>query len=115
MRRKERASQIPIWNRLVTLTINDREKMYGGGEGTSSKEENGGREWLSAAAMSVGIVVSVGCWLCFMTCAVKNKEQVGIQGVSACTFGTRMYGDLWEHVAFKKIKNEKMVTMTSQF
>ena len=42
-----------------------------------------------------------------MECAVKNKEQVVIQGVSACTFSTRLYRDLWEHVAFKKIKDKK--------
>ena len=42
-----------MWNRLVTPSIDDREGMDGGGEGTSDKEENGGREWLSMAAMTV--------------------------------------------------------------
>ena len=61
MRRKARASQSPMWNRLVTLPIYDRGGMDGGGEGTSAKEENGGREWLSAAAMTVdgGVVVGL--------------------------------------------------------
>ena len=45
----------------------------GGGEGTSAKEENGGREWLSAAAMTVDGGVTVGFLLYFMACAVKNK------------------------------------------
>ena len=49
-----------MWNRLVTLPIDDREGMDGGGEGTSAKEENGGREWLSAAAMTVDGGVAVG-------------------------------------------------------
>ena len=50
-----------MWSRLVTPPIYDRERMDGGGEGTSAKEENGGREWLSAAAMTVdgGVVVGL--------------------------------------------------------
>ena len=32
----------------------------GGGEGTSAKDENGGREWLSTAAMTVDRGVAVG-------------------------------------------------------
>ena len=60
MRRKARASQSPMWNRLVTPLINDREVMERGGEGTSAKEENGGREWFSAAAMPVDGGVAVG-------------------------------------------------------
>ena len=34
--------------------------MDGGGEGTSSKEKNGGGEWVSAAAMPVDGAVAVG-------------------------------------------------------
>ena len=34
---------IGMWNRLVTPPIDDREGMDGGGEVTSTKEENGGR------------------------------------------------------------------------
>ena len=60
MRRKARASQSPMWNRLVTPPIYDREVMDGGGEGTSAKEENGGREWFSAADMTAGVEVAVG-------------------------------------------------------
>ena len=60
MHRKSRASQSPMWNRLVTLLIDDREGMGGGGEETSAKEENGGREWLSAVAMTVDRGVAVG-------------------------------------------------------
>ena len=46
-------------NRLVTPPIDDREGMDGGGEVTSSKEDNGGREWLSAEAMTVDGGVAV--------------------------------------------------------
>ena len=50
-----------MWNRIFTPPIDDREGMDRGGEGTSAKEENGGREWCSAAAMAVdgGVVVSL--------------------------------------------------------
>ena len=34
--------------------------MEGGGEGTSAKEVNGGREWLYAASMTVSGGVTVG-------------------------------------------------------
>ena len=47
-------------NRLVTPPIEDREGTDGGGEGTSAKVENGGREWLSAAAMIVDGGVAIG-------------------------------------------------------
>ena len=40
--------------------VNDRGVMEGGGEGTSAKEENGGREWLSAVAMMFDGGVTVG-------------------------------------------------------
>ena len=49
-----------MWNHLVTPPIGDREGMDGGGEGTSSKDENGGREWLSAAATTVDGGLKVG-------------------------------------------------------
>ena len=49
-----------MWNRLVTLPINDRGGMGGGGEGTSAKEDNGGRKWFSAADMTVDVGVLVG-------------------------------------------------------
>ena len=49
-----------MWNRLVTPPIDDREGMDIGGEGTSSKEDNGWREWFSAAAMAVDGGVAVG-------------------------------------------------------
>ena len=60
MCRKVRAYQSPMWNHLVTPAIDDREGMDGGGEGTSAKDENGGREWLSTAAMTVDRGVAVG-------------------------------------------------------
>ena len=60
MCRKTRASQSPMWNRVVTLRIDDREGIDGGGEGTSAKEENGLTEWLSAVAMTVDRGVAVG-------------------------------------------------------
>ena len=88
-----------MWNRLVTPSINDREGMGGGGEGTSAKYENGGMEWLSAEAMTVDVGVEVGLWFCFMACAIKDKEQVGIQDVIASTLNTRLYRNPWEHVA----------------
>ena len=47
-------------NHLVTPPINDRERIDGGGEGTSAKEENVGREWFSATDMTVGGGVAVG-------------------------------------------------------
>ena len=49
-----------MWNRLVTPPIDDREGMERGGEGTSAKEDNGGREWLSEADMTVDGEVAVG-------------------------------------------------------
>ena len=49
-----------MWNRLVTQLIDDREGMDGGREGTSANEENGGRGWFSAAAMTVDGGVAVG-------------------------------------------------------
>ena len=49
-----------MWNCLVTPSINDREGTGGGGEGTSAKEENGGMEWLYAAAVTVDVRVAVG-------------------------------------------------------
>ena len=47
-------------NCLVTPPIDDREGTDGGGEGTGDKVENGGREWLSAAAIPVDRGVAVG-------------------------------------------------------
>ena len=49
-----------MWNRLVTPRIDDREGMDGGGEGKIAKGENGGREWFSAAAMTVFGGATVG-------------------------------------------------------
>ena len=60
---------------------------------------DGGRKRLSAAAMTVDGGVAVGLCLCCMACAVKNQEGVVIQGVSARTFSTSLYGKMWEHVA----------------
>ena len=51
---------IGMCNHLVTPPINDREGMDGGGEGISSKEDNGGREWFSAEDMKVDRGVEVG-------------------------------------------------------
>ena len=53
-------SWIGMWNRLVTPPIDEREGTEGGGEGTSDKEANGGREWLYAATMTVDGGVAVG-------------------------------------------------------
>ena len=56
----EFTSCIGMWNRLVTPLIDDREGMDGGVEVTSAKEDNGGRKWLSAAAITVYGGVAVG-------------------------------------------------------
>ena len=61
-----------MWNLLVTPLIDDREGMDVGGEGTSAKEENGGREWFYVADMTFDGGVAVDLWLCFIACAVKN-------------------------------------------
>ena len=53
------SSLIGMWNRLVTPPIDDREVMERG-EGTSAKEDNGGREWLYITAMTVDVGVTVG-------------------------------------------------------
>ena len=50
------------------------------------------------AEMKVDGEVEVGLLLCFMTCSVKKKDGVRIQGVSARKFSTRLYRKLWEHV-----------------
>ena len=60
MCREAWASQSPMWNRLVTPQIDEREGLDGGGEGTSTKEDNGGRECFSAAAVTVYGVLAVG-------------------------------------------------------
>ena len=65
----------------------------------SSSSSNEGTKWLSLADMTVDVGVEVGLCLWFMACVVKNQEQVRTQGVGACTFCTRLYGNLWEHVA----------------
>ena len=49
-----------MWNRLVTPPIDGRDGMDGGGEGTITKEFNGGREWFSTVAMTVYGGVAVG-------------------------------------------------------
>ena len=49
-----------MWNRLVTLPIDDREGMERGGEGISAKEDNGGSGWFSAEAMKFYGGVAVG-------------------------------------------------------
>ena len=49
-----------MWKRLVIPLIDDREGMDGGGEGPSAKDENGWREWFSAADMTVDRGLAVG-------------------------------------------------------
>ena len=44
----------------ATPPINDREGMDGGYGSKIAKEKNGGREWFSAAAMTVDGGVAVG-------------------------------------------------------
>ena len=100
-----------MWNRIVTPLIDDKEGMDVGGEVTSANEENGGREWLSAAAMTVDGYVAVCFLLCFMACSVKNKGRVGIQGVSVRMFSTGLYGKLWENVAYKALKMKKWLQL----
>ena len=47
-------------NRLVMPSIDDRGGKEGGGEGTSDKEANGGRQWFAAAAIPVDGGVAIG-------------------------------------------------------
>ena len=63
-----------MWNRLVAPPINVREGMEGEDEGTSSKEANGGREWLSMAAMTVDGGVSVGLQFFLIALSVKKTR-----------------------------------------
>ena len=49
-----------MWYRLVTLSIDDRKGMAGGGEGESTKEENVVRECFPVVAMTVGGGMAVG-------------------------------------------------------
>ena len=42
-----------MWNRLITPLIDDREITDGGGDGTSAKKENGGRECFFVADITV--------------------------------------------------------------
>ena len=58
-------SRIGIRNRLVTPPINEREGMEGGGENTSAKEGNAGREWLSTVNMT-----GDGGWRLFYDCVL---------------------------------------------
>ena len=63
----------------------------GGGEGTSAKEENGGREWLSAAAMIVdgGVTVGFYCILWHVPSKINNRSEfrvsVRVHSVLGCT------------------------------
>ena len=63
----------------------------GGGEVTSAKEENVGREWLSAAAMTVDGGVAVGLRLFYGVFRQKNKKglefrvPVRVNSVLGCT------------------------------
>ena len=61
-----------MWNCLVTPTIDDREGMEGGCEGTSAKKANLGRELFSVKYMKENVGVAVGFQLCFMESSVKN-------------------------------------------
>ena len=60
-----------MWNRLVARPIDDREGMGGGGEGTSAKEENGGRDWFYAAEMTVDGGVTLVCDCVYGMCRQK--------------------------------------------
>ena len=44
-----------------------------GSESLSSSSSDGGRKWLSTAAMTVDGGVAVGLCLCFITYAVKSQ------------------------------------------
>ena len=63
------------------------------------------REWLSAVDMVVDGGVAISSRLCVMARFVKKYDRIRVQGVSACTFSSGLYGKLWEPVtkiAFKK-------------
>ena len=66
------SSWIGKWNCLVAPSIDDREGMEKGGEGTSAKDANLGREWFSATAMTVDGGLAVGLRLCFIARSVKK-------------------------------------------
>ena len=51
---KEQCNPPPLFGK-----VDDREGMEGGGEGTSAKEANGERRWLSVVALAVYGGVSV--------------------------------------------------------
>ena len=68
----EFSSRMGKRNRLVTPSIGDRDGMEGRGEGKRANEVNGGREWLSTAAMTVDGGVAVYLRLCFMAFSIKK-------------------------------------------
>ena len=54
----------------------------------------------------------------FMACSVKKSDGVRMQGVSARTFSTRLYGKLWEHVvkiALKKYGHNDVTILNSSW
>ena len=51
-----------MYNRLVSPTIDYREGMDVGIDGTYDKEDNGRRYWLSAADITINIGVAVDLW-----------------------------------------------------
>ena len=61
-----------MWNRLVMPPIHYRVRMEVGGEGTSAKEANIGREWLYTVDKTVNVGVAVGLRLCFMVRSIKK-------------------------------------------
>ena len=52
--------------------IHYRVRMEVGGEGTSAKEANIGREWLYTVDKTVNVGVAVGLRLCFMVRSIKK-------------------------------------------
>ena len=74
-----------MWNRLVTLSIDDREGMEGGGEGTTDKEANRGRGWLSIVDMTVDWRGSN--WFVIVFCGIfRQKIRRGQNSGCQCAY-----------------------------
>ena len=94
-------------NRLVAPPIDDREGMDVGVDGTYDKEDNGGRDWFSAADITINIGVAVDLWFFNITLCQK-KDRVRLHGVSARSFSTRLYSKLWEPVTKTDFLNNEI-------
>ena len=100
-----------MWNTALSRSRSIEQGRNGqrGVRGTSAKEANGGREWLSAAAMIVDGGVAVGLSIIFMAWfrqKIRWGQNVGCH--CARTVSTRLCGKLWEHVVKTAIKKKEI-------